>query len=463
MSYFRGPAGMVIVAITLALVVITGYGGLCSKSDKKNDSGNSAQQGTVVIVSGALDGTTVAGLPPHQNIFSKYFCSLFAPLNAYALGADVNRIIAISSRGNSYTVTEAILTGNNFSLSIPKDKPYLLVFLNNSNIIGTYKVDTATDLDALPLNEASSNIDVGIVALDSGAGVLTGTVATDTLFANIGITPSLASTIGIMDDEMLRLAGSLDVDQNGLLDTLEGKWYPFIIHYEMDPGVFTDTVNAFSQKSPIAYNGYGFYLHMNPYDTTLDWNTGGTLTPPASINGVTTNASGPAWVSGNQASLDFFSGGGPGTNPPTPPSGTYTVTMPGTGSNPSKNFVYANVKSIASGIDVNLYNIYIPTIKFNIDGTNRITTIEVVWWKKLADNSWVQPDTTELNMLLHDSTMEISPYPPSGPSDPRISVGVTSFSNPMTLTPPAQDFTAGYVRMIYTDKFGYVYGFSWNN
>jgi hypothetical protein len=64
-------------------------------------------------------------------------------------------------------------------------------------------------------------------------------------------------------------------------------------------------------------------------------------------------------------------------------------------------------------------------------------------------------------MLLHDMTIETGPE--------NISVGVSNMNNPgaftsqMTLTAPAQTQAPNYLRLIYTDKFGYVYGFSWGN
>lgn len=443
-------AGVLFIGCVAFNFVGCGGGGGGSSRSGSSSAGN-------VILSGALDGQTVVGLPSYENSFLKHFCLLFSPKNLYANGgADVNRIVAISSRGNSYTLTEATLNGNNFSLSVSKDKPYLLVFLNNTTIIGIYKVDSATDLDAFPLNSASSNIDMGTVSL-SGTDVISGTISQAAIFNSIGITESLASAIGIMDDAMLRLAGSLDVDQNGSLDILENKWYPFIIHFEFDPGSFTDMVNTFSAKVPITYTGYGFYMHMNPADLTLNWTAGGTLTSPATINNANNKPSLGGSLVGNQGSQDFY-WDNLGTNPVAPPQGTYVVTMPISGSAITKTYTFDNVKSY--GIDSNLYNIFIPSIKLNLDGNNKITTIEIQWWKKLFGTGWVQPDTTELNMLLHDMTIE------TGPENISVTVNnlnnPTAFTNQMTLTAPAQTQTPNYLRMIYTDKFGYVYGFSWN-
>ncbi|MBI5777972.1 MAG: hypothetical protein HZA49_00760 [Planctomycetes bacterium] len=454
----KNRAYMIVAALGLVAFIIAfnyiGCGG-------GGGGGNSGSSSGGVKITGVLDATTLVSLPPDENSILNRFCRIFSPQKAYAQsGSDVNRIIAISSRGNTYTITEGTLNVNSFSLSVAKDKPYLLVLLYDTSIIGVYKVDDATGLDSFPLNSASTNIDLGTVAL-SGTDVVTGTASQPVILDSLGITTALASAIGVMDDEMLRLAGSLDVDQNGLLDTLEGKWFPFIIDFEFDPGVFTDTVNAFSLKSPISYNGYSFGLHMRPYDATLDFTAGGTLTSPANINGGNDNPSGPAWITGDQASISFYSGGGMGTNPAAPPAGTYVVTIPISGTALTKTYTFNNVKSY--GIDSNLYHILIPTVKLNIDGSDRITSIEIEWWKKMPGDIWVQPDAAELGMLLHDSTMEIAPVPPSAPTDPKISVTMTSFSNPMTVIPPAQGFASGYMRMIYTDKFGYVYAFSWNN
>ena len=73
----------------------------------------------------------------------------------------------------------------------------------------------------------------------------------------------------------------------------------------------------------------------------------------------------------------------------------------------------------------------------------------------------LQPDEAELKMLLHDMRLETAPS--------NISVTVSNLNNPgaftpqMTLTAPAQTLAPSYLRLLYTDKFGYVYAFSWGN
>jgi len=131
-------------------MVYVGCGGGSSSSSSSGSSG--------INISGVLDNYTLVSLPPDENNFLDRFCRMFSPQRAYAqaLGSDVNRIIGISSRGNTYSISEATLTSNSFSLSVSKDKPYLLVLLYNTSIVGVYKVDDDTDLDAFPLNSASS-------------------------------------------------------------------------------------------------------------------------------------------------------------------------------------------------------------------------------------------------------------------------------------------------------------------
>jgi hypothetical protein len=108
--------------------------------------------------------------------------------------------------------------------------------------------------------------------------------------------------------------------------------------------------------------------------------------------------------------------------------------------------------------------IYIPSIKLNMNTvSNTITSIEITWWKKISGtpDTWEQPNGQEIAMLFYDASIEISPAPPKSPNDPKILVTTANFANPMTLIPPAHDFTPHYIRMIYTDKFGFVHGFSW--
>lgn len=413
-------------------------------SDTGNDTGDTAGDGGIansssIILSGSFDGTTVNAKSLDKG-----------DLSAASVGV-VNGVFAIASDG--LEITHALIYANDFSFSVPKDKPRLLVFLDGANIVGTYKVDAATDLDAFPLNAGSKDIGLGTVSLN--AGTFTGGITQPALLNALGVDAALANAIGTVDDGALRLA-SLDADGNGLVDYFEGKRFAFIIHFEFDPGAFSDAVNTFSRKDQIAYDGYGFYLHVRPYDGSLDWQTGGFMNSPQDINGTNNKSSGPASTSAEGTSMDFY-WDDLGMSPATPPAGSYIVNVPGVGGTAGKDYTFRNVKT--QSIDANLYNIYIPTVKLTISN-NRATQLELQWWKKLSDGTWVMPSDTELSLILHDASFEITPEPSTG--DGILTDPLRSFTNPQTIALPSHDFEPGSIRMIYTDKFGFVYGFTWS-
>ncbi len=223
------------------------------------------------------------------------------------------------------------------------------------------------------------------------------------------------------------------------------------IDYEFNPGeTFTDIQGTFSEKSSTAYKGYMYYFHRKPDKPSLPWNNA-ELHSPANING--NNDVLQCWnqVDGNERTLNFYCGGS-ATTPATPPAGTYQVNVP------PKTFTFNGVTS--KTIDANLNNIYIPVIKLTIDVSGKISQIDWQWWKKTI-TGWVQPSDSELASNLKDAGFSIGKTNWEGdPATSRVGGDINLTTNG-NIAPPVQSFTPGSLRINYSDKDNYHFGFEW--
>jgi len=164
---------------------------------------------------------------------------------------------------------------------------------------------------------------------------------------------------------------------------------------------------------------------------------------------------------GSGASVNFYCGAGSApatiaTAPATPPPGTYVVTVDG-GAN---HFTFNGVAS--QDIDqINLYNIYIPSVLLTMSG-GKVTALAFKWWKNDPIAGWIQPAATELSAIMASVTYELGEAGWSGnPAVDRArdSLPVTPSGS---VTVAAQStFTPGVLRVSYNDVFGYGYGFEW--
>lgn len=445
----RGEKPLVGALVLVLSISLAACGGSSSTSSGTPSS-------NTVTMSGSLDSSTMT-LASREKPFTRFLALLNPFGKAHAVGETVDNIVAVSPDRTYITATKS---GNNFSLSLTKGKPYMITFLRGTTIVGLYKVDETTGMDSLPLSTDSGDISVGTVSLN--AGVAQGSLSSSSLLQTLGMTQSVATAYGVMDEGMTRLS-SVDVDGNGTIDYLENKSYKLYVSYGFRytscaaPGsstgtAFTNSQGNWSDKNLLLSCGYEYNFVANPDVSSLNWNSA-TLNLPAAVGGVTSKLQGSSIVNSLGRNIEFWPSGSEGyaTNPSTPPSGTYTITVnSATGGSPT-TFTYNNVRS--QTIDANLNNIYVPITKLTLDGNGKVTLLEWQWWKKL-NNTWTQPSNDELATVLDFAQFEISA---AGTNDNvEGSIGLTSTGS---VIPDSQSFTPAKLGITYVDKAGYAYQF----
>jgi hypothetical protein len=440
---------LLVVALVLALAV-----SLAACGGSSSSSGTTTSD--TVTMSGSLDSSTVT-LASKEGPFKRFLALLNPFGKAHAVGETVDNIVAISPDKTFITATKS---GNDFSLSLTKGKPYMITFLRGTTIVALYKVDETTGMDSLPVGTDSGDISVGTVSLNGG--VAQGSLSSSSLLQTLGMTESVASAYGVMDEGMTRLS-SVDVDGNGTIDYQENKSYKLYVSYGFRyssctaPGsstgtAFTNSQEQWSDKTLILACGYEYNFVGNPDDSTLNWDSA-ILNLPGAVDGVTSKLQGYNGISSFGRDVEFWPSGSEGyaTNPSTPPAGTYTITVNSATGGSATTFTYNNVRS--QTIDANLNNIYVPVTKLTLDSNGKVTLLEWQWWKKL-NNNWTQPSNDELAAVLDFASFEIM----AASTDDTVegSIGLTSTGS---VAPLSQSFTPAKLGITYGDKAGYAYQF----
>lgn len=408
------------IIVVIMLVMAIGYGGLCSKSkDKdKTTAASSAPAATSVIIIGELDGTTAEFVGIPHNGFFDNFCKLFSLPEAYAgtPNADISKIYSITYDQTGLSINQAITNGNSFSLSLRKGLPYIIVFVGGTtNVLGLLKLDAATDLDTLPLSSVSGNINLGTIRY-SGTE-FAGDISQADLLNAIGITTSVASACGTMDNGMKRWC-SMDVDQDQVLDFTQNRDYQLSISYQFrSPQMFEDITMGFSTYTQTVFTGYQYNFSIAPREVLLGFGddaayeaSTATMHSPADINGGNNKKNGfvgsDPWAGGGNYAIYEFYSGEPITDPSTPPQGTYVITITDSSVITTKVYTVLNMES-QTIISPSLVGVYIPSVKLTMVGEDRITKLEWKWWK-YTGTEWVNPTAEELDAVMSDSTWALS-------------------------------------------------------
>jgi len=450
---------MVAVIITMLCFAIHGCSSKSSSggstTDSTTDTSGGAEPGKVVLSGTVGSGYTIAKAKP-VGFFAKLFT--FAKDAYAATSPTVDRILAVSFNQSNMIISEATFTNNAFSLSVDKNYPQLLVFLNGTTTIGTYKVDSTTDLDTFPLQDSlSTNIDLGTVSYDQAARKMSGTLTTTNLLAKLGVDQVLAKAFGLMDNGLMLLS-SLDVDGNNVIDLKENKYFSFSLAYSLNSSEHpADMVGTYSDPGAVTYSGYSFMFRDNNGTYSSGTNSGllnwslATFTTPTALDGSVTWGPNSWSADATSAQLNF----GPlFTTPATPPSGTYVINVPYSSGSGTQHFTFNNVAS--RPIDANLYDVYIPSLKLTKDGNNHVSLIEWQWWKRQSsDGSWIMPADAELGMVLGGNGFALCSF------NFECVNGAIGFTSTGSVVPPAQTFALFDVGILYWEKSGFHYGFDW--
>ncbi|MBI3813385.1 MAG: hypothetical protein HY279_02820 [Nitrospinae bacterium] len=452
--------GMVVVMLFIAFIVSFNYIGCGGSNSSSGSSGNGGLK-----ISGRLDNSTLMmAYAPPTGFLNKLLAFLSPIQNAYTQVSTVDNIMAVSPDG-SYVF--ASKKGNEFSLSLIKGKEYVVVFLNGTTIIGIYKLDKATDMDAILTSTNSIDTNLGTVSVT--LGMAEGTISSTVLLQNLGITQDVATAFGVMDEGLVRFS-NIDVDGNNAIDLLEGKFYTLKVGYQFRPTEqFDDLFTSYSNKDNINFAFY-FYVYEgpggqnDPADFALyNW-PNATLTPPGTI---TTKLGRVLTKLRNGTNDSNFMGDDDSVNymndryisPTRPPQGTYTLEIPLTNTGLTKTLTFQNVRSFdMTGASFNY--VYVPEVKLTKDIDGKITQIEWRWWKK-ASGIWVQPTDKELAAVWYAATYFINTdnagFNPKWSELPITAVGS------LTLNPPVQPSTktSKSFQIGAQDKGRYSYSFDW--
>ncbi|MBZ5514732.1 MAG: hypothetical protein LAN62_07785, partial [Acidobacteriia bacterium] len=150
---------------------------------------------------------------------------------------------------------------------------------------------------------------------------------------------------------------------------------------------------------------------------------------------------------GFQRTLNFYCGG-EASSPATPPTGTYQVVVTA-----SDAFTFDGVTSRT--IEADLSNVYVPAVMLTMN-SGKIIRIDWQWWKKVGP-AWIMATDGELAGALSNAGFEIGQSNWAG-DRVRGNLGLTTSGS---VAPPTQSFTPGAVRISFSDRSGYSYGFEW--
>lgn len=447
-----------VLLLSIAIASCGGGGG----GGSTTTTGNNNTSNTVAIT-GSMDNSTVV-LASQEGLLER-FLAMFSPAKkAYAaVGVPVNNIIAVSPDG---ALVEAVKSGSSFSLQLNKGKPYVLALLNNATVLGLYKADATTGMDAFPITSSTMNIDLGTVSLL--AGTATGTIPSSSLLNSLGLNQSIATAFGAMSKGMARFA-NMDVDGNGVIDKKDNKYYNLKIGFDFLSTPFASLNGAWSMKEDAQLWFYGFNYLSCPDDTALDWANAGLTSPqgfqicnagpPICNNSAATTVNNDIptvadTIAANAQTcrhMNFYGGSKAIISPVPPPAGTYTISVPNIAGTGTQTLTFRNV---ATPDMTNMQNIYIPEIKLTKDINGMITLLEWRWWRKTG-TTWTQPTDAELAIVMDWANFTIS-----GPvwSGSRVT-GSMAITQSGSIVPPAQTGTPGVIMIGVGDKSQYDYAF----
>ncbi len=393
-----------------------------------------------------LSGTIGTGYTPTASAAPKtFFARLFSYFekNAYAVPVfpDVNKIIALPTVNGDltgYSVVNSVSTAVNtadgtFSLSLDKSNDWVILLLNTNatstaQFVGSValKADASNSLLNLPVSTAAaSSIDLGTI---DNAGNDTGLTTNPTNTADFSLTAAQLLTLA-QTDEAYRNAKNLVVNYNN------GVWYTLRPDFFWD-GDYTTLAVAASDPLAYAYGHYNFQLDSNSTQFTMASTIGnlcsattGTpvleLFPPSGTEAVsssptvtygdmtpitndhaicTTITGGFIEASELQSGGDFFASnqwgnisyGFGGFIGGTIPAGywRYYINHVLTG-----EFDVAAVAPLATNGALKGFS---PSIKVNIDGNNKITSVDITWYVVSDDGLSKTPVApADLHLLKH--------------------------------------------------------------
>lgn len=469
-----------------SLFIATMLIGLAACGGGGSSGGGSSTAASSIQVSGNLDGTTIQAA--NKSIFHRIY-AMFMPQSANASIPTITSIVARSGDGTSITGT---LSGNAFTLNLPKNKTYMIYLLDNTTTLATLQLSPSTGLSAVPINSSSSNISLGTVSLSGTTAVPSSSESS--ILGSIGLTSSQASSLATRLVSMTWLK-NVDVDSDGIIDFKENRFYMFFVNYWLGQGynfsvggqgnTFKASLGGYTPPPTSTETAAGYSLSIQEellsssnyptFNTTGIVASGGNgsngsntclnvsiLTPPSSItnhsdgeNALNSNGTvnlcysnpGLTFNGSTYRTFQFGNAGDLLTAPVTPPQGTYVMSDSSLNNN---TLTFDNVQSISM---TSLNNIYFLTVKLTESGGN-ITSAAWQWMKyDSGSSSWVNVTSdAEIQSAIFSSAISISDS--TAKNQTRVALNMTASGS---VNVPAQNFTPVRLIVSYIDWGMYLY------
>ncbi len=317
---------------------------------------------------------------------------------------------------------DEVASDGSFTLDVAPGNPYVLVFVDDSQvgldmIVGIFRANTLDTLAAAPGTEGGA--DLGEVGID-GEGVATAETTYDTLLTQLGLSAETALTLGAVDDLSLRMANP-DIDGNGAIDMLTQQHFSLDFHvradnmfqggFQINPATIDDITNQFLAATgpDAAYVSFGlssiYAIYPNSYDGT-DYVEGGALQNGATYTATHSDASAvDAPTSFSSAPFNDVQQWGADYNL------LMNVEMPGSGASPAQivfglansTLTFPNVLTRTQA-ELESAGTIVPFIRLNTVGDDPngvIESLDYKFMKRVSDTEWTLATAEELALIVN--------------------------------------------------------------
>ncbi|MBI5778946.1 MAG: hypothetical protein HZA49_05765 [Planctomycetes bacterium] len=443
-----------LVAVLIAVIVI-GYNG-CGGSSSSSGSSSVAK----LTLSGKIGTSYIVAAAP-SNILDR-FCTIFQPQKAWAAYSDgtVDKVIAMpydSGYLGEYClqgIKEAVINvDGTFNLSLEKDRNWLLILVDSSvtgreKFVGyvALKMNTTDSMLLAPVSSATaSSLDLGTIEqsiTDSDVALTENTVTTTAFSLSQSQLLDLAK-----NDDLLKIVKNLYFNYQG------GVYWNLRPDYNWSGDYSAISGTGFPNPSTFTFSGgYNFQLDSNFMGITVQQFIGpptGTpkalleLYPPASVEAKDSgfiydtstpisnlnNTTGGPTVGGEWEAWanDFFAGErygnisySTGSLTGTIPVGFWKFGVTNTGTSTLLSSAEFDV-AVASPISGTVIKGFVPSIKVNVDGSKRITSVDVKWYAwdgaayvEVTDTSALKSLVGSFDFMFDNTTGGTRRYESSG-------------------------------------------------
>ncbi len=242
-------SSMILLALFLAAC---GGGG---SGDGTSEDVTIGEHNTITFTGDFSDGSHA------KSLWLNRFFAKISP-SAHALDPNqVSKVIAFFCDGE-YVVST--VTDGSFSIEVEKGSPVGMIFAGaNDNFLGYLTLGNG--IDSLPLNYVEDNVTTIDLDTLSSSGLVV-EPSHNPLGSEIPLSSEEQNALALADDMFVATIKSPDVDGNGIIDFLEGKFFGLQILYYVNGGSFDGNLSP-TVNDPADITGYK--LAFDATDTNL--------------------------------------------------------------------------------------------------------------------------------------------------------------------------------------------------